>query len=292
VDSAFAFDVTQFAANTGWALSPDGSRLAIGLNTGAGDDVWIKRLPRGPASRITYDPAPEFRPRWTPDGRSVIFVASRSQNGVYIRRADGTGTDSLLAAVAGVQEAALSPDGVWLLMRIGGSAGAGGRDIVGLRLGVDSVPVPVLATRFDEEAIALSPDGHWLAYHSDETGTSEVFIRPFPGTDRGRWQVSSGGGVAPLWSRDGRELFFLSAAGDMMAARVTAGPTLAVGEPRLLFRVPVELRQVEADYYTPWDVARDGRFIMVRALDMQNRVAGTLVVVENFPEEIRARMRQ
>ncbi len=292
VDSTFTFLPTQFAANAGWALSPDGSRLAIGLNTDAGDDIWIKQLPRGPASRITYDAAAEYRPHWTRDGRSVIFASSRPVNGVYIRRADGTGSDSLVVGASAVQEAALAPDGSWLLMRTGGNAGAGGRDIVGLRPGTDSVPVPVLATRFDEEAIALSPDGRWLAYQSDETGTTEVFIRPFPDTDRGRWQVSSGGGVAPLWSQDGRELFFLGAAGDMMAARVTAGATLAVGEPAVLFRVPAELRQVETDYYTPWDVARDGRFIMARALDVQGNSSGTIVVVENFPEVIRARARQ
>jgi len=293
VDSAFTFRPTQFAANAGWALSPDGTRLAIGLNTEAGDDIWIKQLPRGPASRITYDAAAEYRPRWTRDGRSVVFASARRVNGVYVRRADGTGSDSLIVAASSVQEAALAPDGSWLLMRTGGSAGAGGRDIVGVRPGTDSVPVPVLATRFDEEAVALSPDGRWLAYQSDETGTTEVFIRPFPDTDHGRWQVSSGGGVAPLWSRDGRELFFLGAAGDMMAARVTAGATLTVGEPTVLFRVPAELHRVETDYYTPWDVARDGRFIMARALDLQgNASSGTIVVVENFPEEIRARARQ
>jgi serine/threonine-protein kinase len=292
VDSAWTFRLTNFAANTGWALSPDDTRLAIGLYTDAGDDIWIKPLPRGPASRVTYERAPDFRPRWARDGRSVIFGSQRSLGNVYAHRADGTGTtDTLLAAVdMTVSEVALSPDGRWLLMRTGGAAGPGGRDIVGVRLGVDTTPVPLVATRFDEEAIAMSPDGRWLAYQSDETGITEVFIRPFPEVDQGKWQVSGGGATAPLWSRDGRELFYLSQSNDMMAVRVSAGAAPVLGPPQALFRVPPEMLQVETAYYTPWDVARDGRFIMARVVETGSAAAGAVVVVENFLEELKAKV--
>jgi serine/threonine-protein kinase len=292
VDSAWTFRLTNFAANTGWALSPDDTRLAIGLYTDAGDDIWIKPLPRGPASRVTYERAPDFRPRWARDGRSVIFGSQRSLGNVYARRADGTGTtDTLLAAVdMTVSEVALSPDGRWLLMRTGGAAGPGGRDIVGVRLGVDTTPVPLVATRFDEEAIAMSPDGRWLAYQSDETGITEVFIRPFPEVDQGKWQVSGGGATAPLWSRDGRELFYLSQSNVMMAVRVSAGAAPVLGPPQALFRVPPEMLQVETAYYTPWDVARDGRFIMARVVETGSAAAGAVVVVENFLEELKAKV--
>jgi eukaryotic-like serine/threonine-protein kinase len=296
VDSAWTFRLTAFANNAGWSLALDGSRIAIGVNGQEGDDIWVKPLPRGPASRVTFNPSPDYRPHWTRDGRWVVFLRSVPENGVYMRRADGTGGDSLLRAGGGgtgFQEAVLSPDGQWLLMRQGGNVGAGGRDILGVRLGRDTVPVPVVSTRYDEDAIALSPDGRWLAYQSDETGTVEVFIRPFPSTDAGKWQVSSGGGTAPLWSRDGHELFYLSSGNDMMSVRVGTGATLTPGQPTMLFHIPPDLLAVETTYYTPWDVAPDGRFLMARRVDQgPGAPAQTYVVVENFSAELKARLRR
>jgi serine/threonine protein kinase len=289
VDSSWTFQVTAFADNHGWALSPDGSRLAIGLNTDAGDDIWVKQLPRGPLSRISYDAAAEYRPRWSPDGRFITFASSREPVGLYQRRADGTGTDSLLCA-GQVEEGTWSPDGRWLVLRGGAaSAAAGGRDITGYRPGIDSAPVPVLATPFDEEAIALSPDGRWLAYQSDETGRTEVFVRPFPKTDAGKWQVSNGGGTAPLWARNGKELYYLSGGQNMMAVSVTAGATLQLGEPHVLFHVPDDLVSVQSAYYTPWDVAADGRFIMARLVGATGASETPLIVVENWFEELKAK---
>jgi serine/threonine-protein kinase len=293
VDTSWTFLATSYAGNHGWALSPDGSRLAIGLNTESGDDIWVKRLPRGPLSRISYDQAPDFRPRWNGDGRFITFASNRETRGLYQRRADGTGADSLL--VAGLlDEGMWSPDGTWLVLRQGGTTAlSGGRDITGVRPGTDSAPVPVLVTPFDEEAIALSPDGRWLAYQSDETGRTEVFLRPFPNTDGGKWQVSNGGGTAPLWARNGRELFYVSGENDMMAVPVTAGPAPRLGEPHLLFRVPDELLAVESNYYTPWDVGTDGRFIMARLLRTSAVGAeAPVIVVENWFEELRAKMGQ
>jgi hypothetical protein len=121
---------------------------------------------------------------------------------------------------------------------------------------------------------------------------TEVFIRSFPDVQRQKRQVSSGGGVAPLWSRDGHELFYLSPGHDMMAVHVNPGTTLAIGDPVKLFSVPDDLLQVETAYYTPWDVAPDGRFIMARASMREASSGPMVVIVENFLEELRARMRQ
>jgi len=292
VDTGWRFHVTAAGNNHGWALSPDGSRLAIGLLTDAGDDIWVKQLPRGALSRVSYDPAPEYRPRWTRDGRAVTFLSSRTAVGVYQHRADGAGKDSLLTAGT-IDEAVRSPDGAWLLFRDGATASlSGGRDIKGIRLGADTTRVPVIVTGFDEEAIALSPDGKWLAYQSDETGRTEVFIRSFPNTETFKRQVSNGGGAAPLWSRDGRELFYLSAGKDMMAARVTAGAPITVGQPAALFHVPDEQLLVEYDYYTPWDVAADGRFIMARVRRPEGGASTTIVVAENWLTELKARVKK
>ena len=287
VDSSWTFQVTQFAGNYGWALSPDGTRLAIGLSTAAGDDIWVKPLPRGPASRMTYGAGSEARPRWRSDGRSVVFV---STTGLHQRRADGTGADSVVWSSL-VDEGVFSPDDRWLVIRRGAtSAVAGGRDIYGIRTGVDSAPVPLIASEYDEMALSISPDGRWIAYQSDETGRIEVYVRPFPGTNDGKAQVSSDGATAPLWSRDGRELFFLSQDRRMMAVTVPEVPTLSLGEPRTLFRVPDPLLELDALYYTPWDVAADGRFIMARRVDRGPDLERPLIVVENWLEELKAKV--
>ncbi len=166
----------------------------------------------------------------------------------------------------GIFEGAWSPDGRWLLFRTGGVVGqAGGRDIVGIRPGIDTVPVPVVATPYDEEAIALSPDGRWLAYESNETGRTEIFLRPFPNTESGKWQVSSDGGYSPLWARNGRELFYVNGNFDMMAVSVAAGSRAAAGPAQqAVLRWATRLYMSRAEFYTPFDVGPDGRFIMAR----------------------------
>jgi serine/threonine-protein kinase len=287
VDSSWTFRVTQFGANFGWALSPDGSRLAIGLNTLEGDDIWVKPLPRGPATRVTFGVDSDHRPRWTSDGRSLTFV---TETGLVLRRADGTGRDSLLVR-GRVDEGLISPDGRWVVFRRGAtSAASGGRDIFGLRLGVDTVPVPLLATPYDEMAMVLSPDGRWMAYQSDETGRLEVFIRPFPNTSDQKVQVSSAGGTGPVWARNGHELFYLRDDRTMMAVPVLAGATLHLGEPHDLFRLPDQLSYLNANYYSPWDVGPDGRFVMVRSTDTGAGTGRPLVVVENWLEEVKAKV--
>jgi len=291
VDTAWRFRLTVFAEDQGWSLSPDGARLAIGMMTDAGDDIWVKELPHGPVSRVSYDPNPDVRPRWTSDGRAILFSSIRVVPGVYQHRSDGAGKDSLLLGGV-IDEAALSRDGNWLVFRDGSTdAGPGGRDIKGVRLGVDTARVPVIVTPFDEEAIALSPNGQWIAYQSDETGRTEVFVCSFPKTDTFKHQVSNGGGAAPLWSRDGRELFYLSAGKDMMAAQVATGSPTSVSPPLLLFHVPDELLNVSYAYYTPWDVAADGRFIMAR-LRRRGTGSSTVVITENWLTELKSRMKR
>ena len=292
VDSTWKFRLTALANNHGWALSPDESRLAIGLSTSAGDDIWVKPLPTGAPYRVSFDALPDLRPRWTADNRYITFVGVRRPGGIYRHRADGSGADSLLLAGT-LDEGVISPDGSWLVLRQGSVGNvSGGRNINGLRLGLDSVSRPILATEFDEEAVALSPNGQWMAYQSDETGRTEVFVKPFPNTDNWKRQVSSGGGVAPLWSRDGKELFYLSNTKAMMAVPVTAGTEIGLGTPTVLFRVRPELLGVEANWYTPWDVARDGRFLMARLVSSTEDQSGATVLVENWIQELRAKAKR
>jgi serine/threonine-protein kinase len=290
VDTAWRFHLTNTGASAGWALSADDSRLAIGLYTDVGDHIWAKQLPRGALWRVSYGDGAESRPRWSAKDR-ITFVTVEAAGGIRSRRADGTGADSVVLKGA-VDEGGYSPDGSWLVVRSGSTGpGRGGRDIRGVRRG-DTAQVALIATSFDEEAIAISPDSKWIAYQSDETGRTEVFVRSFPNIDAFKRQVSNGGGQAPLWSRDGHELFFLNAAHDMTAVRTTSGSSLSIGEPVKLFHVPDELLAADYTYYTPWDVARDGRFIMARRVLTTTDRPATTVVAENWLQELKAKMKR
>jgi len=288
LDTTWTESFTSYGFNAGWALSPDGKQLAIGLSTDAGDDIWLKQLPHGPLSRISYDSAAEYRPRWMPNGRDVMFASS--WGGLYRRAANGTGQDSLILRTAeGVYEAQWSPDGKWLVYRTGSTLS--NRDIVGIRPGIDTVPVPVVATRYDEAAIAISPTGRLLAYQSDETGRTEVFLRPFPNTNGGKWLVSNGGGIAPLWSKDGRELYYVDAKRDMVAVPVGDGPDPRAGPGHVLFHMHDEWYLGNQEFYTPYDVAPDGRFLMAKLVTQASSVRAPLIVVDNWFTELKARMK-
>ena len=299
VDSSWAFQLTLGGLNRGWSLSPDGKRVAIGINTDAGDDIWIKQLPRGPLSRLSFDSAAESRPRWSSDGRSVTFLSGGQGSavlGVVRRAADGTGKDEVVQRGRGanITEFVASPDGKWMLFRTGGAVNAAGaRDISAMRVGTDSVPRPLLASpTADESAIALSPDGRWIAYQSTETGHAEVYVRPFPNVDAGKWQVSTAGGTAPLWARSGRELFFVNSNREMVAVPVTvAGASLQLGERKTLFRLRDEYYLTEQENYTPFDISPDGqRFLMARQVRAAERERGTLLFVDNWFEELRQKV--
>ncbi len=285
VDTSWTFERTQSAGNPGWALSPDGKRLAIGVHTPSGDAIWVKQLRLGAAQPISNDSVPAYRPRWTRDGRYITFVGGDREPGFFAHRADGLGADSLLLR-GFFNEGAIAPGGTQYVLRTGHlGSGAGGRQIMRFRTGVNSVPVPLIdaGSGHDAEAAAVSPDARWIAYQSDETGRLEVFLRPFPDVSAGKWQVSRSGGAGPLWSRDGRRLFYLRDDATMMAVQVAGNASPQLGDPVPLFRVPDSLLRVAPPAnYTPWDVAPDGRFIMVRNLAAGRAVRSEIVVVENW----------
>jgi len=187
-----------------------------------------------------------------------------------------------------ITEAALSPDGKSAIVRSTGLASVdGGRDIFSVDLGAGTTE-PIVTTSFDESAPQLSPDGRWLAYQSNESGRDEVYIRPYPEAARARIQVSTEGGLAPLWARDGSELYFLSGDREMMAA----GVTVASGELRITRRERLfELSQTTlvGDRTTQYDVDADGRFLMLRTASGEEDES-RLIMVRNFLGEVKARV--
>ena len=246
------------------AIAPDGSSLAVSL---ASDDeqLWIRRMPAGPASKLTFDGSQNYRPAWHPDGRLVAYVSDRGDGATWkasVQRADGSDAPSILVThERGVEEVVWSPDGKWVIFRVGGDDGQ--RDILAMRPGVDSVPAPLLNSPFEEYSPALSPDGRWLAYVSEEAGRPEVYVRPFPNTGEGKWQVSTEGGVHPQWSHSGRELFFRNDVGDMVAVNVTTAPTFGLGGRSVLFEGATYA--ASTPYHASFAVdLDDSRFLMVK----------------------------
>lgn len=293
VDPGWAF---RSARNVGFALSPDGTQLAIGINSDEGDDIWIKELDDGPLLRLTHDPAEDARPGWSHDGRFVYFASWREgRASLFIQRADAAAEAEPLVVrkeALGIVQSDISPDGAWVVVRIGGVTGqVGSRHIVAYRLDQDTTEIPLLVSDYDHVSPQISPDGRWLAYASLESGEWEVYVRPFPDVGSGRWVVSRGGGFGPRWAHTGRELFYVSGDREMMAATVEGGETFRVTERRALFSLPIDVFAGWVGY--PFDVTPDGqRFIMMRSVGPDEApVTPPMVLVENWGEEVKEKMR-
>jgi serine/threonine-protein kinase len=259
------------------ALSPNGRQLAVSMLEGREHQVWIKQLPEGPLSKLTFDGTENYRPAWTPDGSSVGFISNQSgRSEFWVKRADGSAPATLAASSPDrtVNEGFWSNDGRWLLYR------TTPRDLFAKRVGADTGTVTLVDTKFEEFDAALSPDGRWLAYSSNESGQLELYVRPFPGTSTAKWQVSTAGGAEPHWTRNGRELLFVSNDGTLTAVQVLPGPTFTMGTRQALFSVQPFVGGVRS-----WDITPDDdRFLMIR-IGAGGQAGNELIVVENlFPE--------
>jgi len=232
---------------------------------------------------VTFDGV-NGAPAWKPDGAELLYVALFKQDhNLFSIRADGGSQKptSVMRGNSRAYTASWSKDGRWIVFETFGALDMGsGRDISALRAGSDSTPVVLVNSPFAERKPSLSPDGRWLLYEGSQTGGPEVYVRPFPNTTQALYQVSTGGGTSPKWSRDGREIFYENASTELMRVAVTPGSTFAFTDPRVLF----SLRGV-AD----WDVMPDGqRFVVIRERATQQR--SKLVVVENFADELRRKV--
>jgi serine/threonine-protein kinase len=267
------------------ALSPDGKSLAVGLVRGAAEDIWVKQLPTGTFSRVTFGDSIHNRVSWAADGRSVLYLVGSQSSGVpAVTRADGTGTPRILyPGPMGFGQATASRDGRWLLLRRVLSE-AGNGDIYGLKEG-DTTLTPLLVSPARETSPALSPDGRWLAYASSESGKSEVYVRPFPAVGTAKWQVSLSGGFTPLWSHSGKEMFYLDDNRGLVAVAVQTGATFAVTGQKVLF--PAAEYSFAGSYPT-YDVAPDdSRFVMIRSVAPSAETE--LVLVQHWAEELKSR---
>jgi|KBSSwiStaDraftv2_1062776.scaffolds.fasta_scaffold02454_14 serine/threonine-protein kinase len=271
-------------------VSPDGTRIAVDVRD-AESDIWVWSVERATLTRLTFDPLFDRFPVWSPDGRRIAFSSQRdgSRGNTFWQMADGTGQPERLAKGANnsqVFPTSFSPDGTQLLVH----GDPGGRQvddigIVSLERELDRPVTPLLATPFEEENAEVSPDGQWLAYESNESGQLEVYVRPFPKIDAGRWQVSTGGGSQPVWAHNGRELFYRS--GDaVMSVPVETSATFTFRNPVMLFKGDYAPSLGGRNY----DVSPDGkRFLMLKvgASAAAQAPPARFTVVENWFEELK-----
>jgi len=248
-------------------LSPDGRRLAFSQ---AGD-VWALDLASTTRLRLTSDPRADIDPVWSPDSGRVMFSSFRLTSAdVYAKRVDDVQPESTLYASAAESEYPedWSSDGKYIAV-------VRGIDLAAISV-VDGTVIPLTNDTFIEDEPHFSPDGKWIAYNSNESGSSEVYVMPFPPTGR-KWIVSSGGGAQPRWRRDGRALYYLSMDGTMMSVALDPATALPTAAPARLFQTGLDLVYDNNDQY---DVSADGRFLLLKPVGEQDR--GSIAVVTNW----------
>jgi eukaryotic-like serine/threonine-protein kinase len=266
-------------------LSPDGTQLALDARDQE-SDIWLWHFNRETLTRLTFDPAPDRFPVWAADGRRVFFGSDRTGlSNIFSQAVDGTGAPERVTNSSSQQfPMAVSPDGKTLVYRDASPTMA----LMTVSLDAEHLVRPLLKTAFAHQNAEISPDGRWMAFESNDSGQFEVFVRPFPNVDSGRWQISTKGGIQPLWSRNGQELFYLVPGGGLMGVRVERGASWNASAPTKLMD--------ERFYHgggsgsgtgRTYDISPDGRrFLMIKQGE-SNGAAASLIVVQNWGEELR-----
>jgi len=267
------------------AISPDGTRIAAGLLTGQGtSDIWIFDLLRGTRTRLTFGPAIQRYPVWAPDGRTIYYGSNgKGMFHTYAKAADGTGPERVILEDSNSFEYPrdVSRDQKYLVYMRARADQKAGTEIWALPLIGDDKPIPVVPSAFQTFESAVSPDGKWLAYMNNETGRFEVYVTDFP-AGGAKWQVSTSGGLNPKWRRDGKELFFLDPADNMMVVNITtSGGTVRLGTPNTLFHAAGLQNQLGT-----YSVAADGKKFLINSADLKEENQ-PLVLVQNWPAELK-----
>jgi serine/threonine protein kinase len=225
-------------------------------------DVWVLDLATNIGSRFTFDQAGSHMPVWSPDDRRIVFASGRSGPwDLYERMSNGAGQDELVLK-SGEQKYVTdwSSDGRFIAYHAG--TGDTKRDIWILPLFGDRKPFPLIRTKADEAQGRFSPDGRWIAYSSDESGRTEVYVQAFPSSG-GKRQVSTSGGFQPSWRGDGKELFFIGADQELMSVSINAGETPEPGLPKPLFQSHIPVVQAGVVQRPEYSVTKDGQRFLV-----------------------------
>ncbi len=268
-------------------LSPDGKQVSVSMyQTDGSSNVWIYDLERGNFRRLTYEGTHNTTQSWAPDGQWISFQSRRDgPRNVYRKLADGSGSAERLTTRTSTSTqipAAWSPDGS--VIALTELRPGSGDDIMILPMDGDRDPQVFISSPANECCPKFSPDGEWLAYVSDETGVNQVYVSPYAEPNV-KWLVSEeeDGGIQPVWSPDGRELFYRS--GDrMMVTSVQTEATFSAGRPRVLFEGTYRGLSSAPPGYQYYDIAPDGqRFLMVKLAQTSPQIN----VVLNWFEELK-----
>jgi serine/threonine-protein kinase len=271
-------------------LSPDGKRVTFAVSEQE-THIWTYDLGREALTRLTFEGNLNFNPQWAPDGKRIVFYSNRAGPiNLFWQLADGSGGVERLTTSEFLDvPSSFSPNGqllayveinpttnydIWMLRLSEASAGQSRK------------AQSFLSTPFAETAPEFSPNGHWLAYASDESGRFEIYVQPFPGPG-GKYQISTEGGLEPVWNPSGGEVFYRSG-NKMMVVNVETKSGFSAGKPRMLF---------DAGSYSPspatypnYDVSRDGRFLMLKPSEQQDQATTQIKIVLNWFEELKQRV--
>jgi serine/threonine-protein kinase len=270
-------------------VSPDGTRVAVGVAGRSGTGIHIFDLARKTLTRLTSTPSHGRFPLWTPDGQRLVFYSDADGGGLYSMAADGTGAVRRLTTTRAFQTPYSWADGGRTLLFEERPIGQlGSAEIYALSLAGDATAPPLVRTPAKGGEPAVSPDGRWLAYTAGDGVGEDVYVRPFPEVDGGRWRISTDGGDSPVWSRDGKQLFFI-ARGRAMSVPIETAPAFRAGTPRVMFDLPPFYRSA-ARIGRQWDIAPDGkRFLMMSPGEgaAGEHSQSRMVVVLNWHEELK-----
>ena len=287
-----------------FALSPDGTRLAaskVDPRLGQGETgIWLLDLLRGVSTRLTFDLSPDSAPVWSPDGSRVAFAAYRAGGyGIYQKATNGAGKEQELIRATGDPKFPddWSRDGRFVLYTRRDPRTHG--DLWVLPVAGDGTAsgtaAPFANTEFSEGQGRFSPNAHWIAYASDESGRSEIYIQPFPAPPNGgsKTAISRDGGSQPRWRRDGKELFYVSSDGKLMAVDVSEKTMFNASVPKTLFQVPVaQIGHPEVNdemgkgslQVLGWDVAPDGKRLLI---DTATKSSESVTVLLNWTVDLK-----
>ena len=257
-------------------LSPDEKRIALQRvdDEKGTHDIWLIELTRGTPTRLTFDPANDVYPTWSPDGSRIVFSSNREGTAnLYQKLSSGAGNDELLLKSDHAKlPTDWSPDGRYIVYQ---DFSEKDFDLWVLPLFEERKPELFLQTDYADLYGRFSPDGRWITYVSNESGKREVYVRSFPAAG-GKWQISNGGGAQPHWRRDGKELFYLSPDKKLMAVEVNGSSgTFEAGIPKALF----DLRINSTNGFSDYDVTADGQRFLVNTLVEQNARSPVTVVL-------------
>ena len=269
-------------------LSPDGKKIAFHLFD-QDNDIWVLDIGRGALTRITFDPNEDETPVWSPDGQWIAFagyVRKGSQDrAVFRRRADGSGSEEMLWHSPNHSHVTdWSPDGKWIVIELAHPERRS--DIVLIDVETHTAR-PLLETPFSESSARISPDGKWVVYLSEESGQAEVYVQSFPELGR-KLLISTRGGGQPIWSRDGRTVYFRNETAFASARVDVSGGTIQAAAPATLF--PDTFMRPQAVNHTTYEVFPDGSLLLLSQPEAAAGIRPSLIVVFNWLDEARTKI--